>query len=277
MTIPNNLAEQWSINGYAIVRNVFDSEHVTQLRAICDRILEHWRVNNPETGEPGGGADAHVMRHLNHVGYYPDRPAELPILLDAVADQRVLDTMRTIFGEEPLFRCTSYFFNPLVTTQDGNWHRDSQFSAPDDETEQTVIAQAAGNSVQLQIPLVPSDDIEVVPGSHLRWDSRDEYSIRKADGGANNRANNMPGAVRVELDAGDALLFNPMGLHRGRYHANKLRRTLMLTYTKTSAPRFDYFSNQPWCLTSGYLAQVQPKTRDFLTRFIQTYQEKWLI
>lgn len=79
----------------------------------------------------------------------------------------------------------------------------------------------------MQIALAPSADIEVVPGSHLRWDTPEEYAIRKAAGGANNRSNAMPGAVRVALDPGDAVLFNPMAIHRGRYHANRLRRTLM--------------------------------------------------
>ncbi len=273
----NELQQQWQTEGYVIIRGLFDAARTAQLRAICDRILEEWRVTNPETGKPGGTPDATVMRHLNHQAYFADQPAELPILMDAVADAKVLETMRAIFGEEPLFRCTSYFFNPQITSLDGNWHRDSQFGTPDDTAEQAVLAKAAaaGNSVQMQIALVPSDDIEVVPGSHARWDTPEEYAIRKADGGANNRANSMPGALGVALAPGDAVLFNPMGLHRGRYHANRLRRTLMLTYTKTTAPYADYFSKQPWFLTPGYLDALSPAARPFFERFVNTYQANW--
>ncbi len=273
----NDLQQQWVSEGYVIIRELFDTQRTAALRTICDRILETWRVTNPETGKPGGSPDATVMRHLNHQGYFADHPAELPILMEAVADDKVLDTMRAIFGEEPLFRCTSYFFNPLNTSLDGNWHRDSQFGTPDDTAEQAVLAKAAaaGNSVQMQIALVPSDDIEVVPGSHARWDTPAEYAIRKTDGGANNRANTMPGAVGVTLAPGDAVLFNPMGLHRGRYHATRLRRTLMLTYTKTSAPHADYFSKQPWFLTPGYLDALTSKTKPFFERFVNTYQANW--
>lgn len=273
----NALQQQWQTEGYVIIRKLFDAERTAQLRTICDRILEAWRVTNPETGQPGGTPDATVMRHLNHEGYFAGHPAELNLLMDAVADEKVLGTMRTIFGEEPLFRCTSYFFNPQQTSRDGNWHRDSQFGTPDDEAERAVLAKAAaaGNSIQMQIALVPSDDIEVVPGSHARWDTPEEYAIRKADGGANNRANTMPGAVGVSLEPGDAVLFNPMGLHRGRYHADRLRRTLMLTYTKTSAPYADYFSKQPWFLTPGYLDALSPKARPFFEQFVNTYQANW--
>ena len=272
------LHQQWVNDGCVIVRGLFDPARTAQLRTICDRILEQWWVINPETGKVGGGPEATVMRHLNHRGYFGTDLSELTMLTDAVADDQVLNTMRAIFQEEPLFRCTSYFFNPLAGGKDGNWHRDSQFTAPSDEAEQAALRKAteAGNSVQMQIALVSSDDIEVVPGSHLRWDTPAEYAIRKADGGANNRSNAMPGALRVTLAPGDAVLFNPMALHRGRYHTDRLRRTLMLTYTKTSEPYVDYFSNQPWFLTPGYLAALSPQTRPFFDAFVTQYREHWL-
>lgn len=271
------LYQQWVSDGCVIVRGMFDPARTAHLRAICDRILDQWRVANPETGKVGGGPEATVMRHLNHRGYFGDDLGELTTLMDAVADDKVLNTMRTIFQEEPLFRCTSYFFNPLAGGKDGNWHRDSQFTTPNDEAEQAVLTKAAeaGNSVQMQIALVPSDDIELVPGSHRRWDTPAEYAIRKADGGANNRSNAMPGAVRVVLEPGDAVLFNPMAIHRGRYHTDRPRRTLMLTYTKSSEPYVDYFSNQPWFLTPGYLAAISPQARPFFDRFVTRYQENW--
>jgi len=85
----------------------------------------------------------------------------------------------------------------------------------------------------------------------------------------------MPGALRVALQPGDAVAFNPYGLHRGRYHADKLRRTLMLTYTKTSKPRFDYFSDQPWFDTPQHLDGLQEETRAFFEPFIAEYGEQW--
>jgi hypothetical protein len=67
-----------------------------------------------------------------------------------------------------------------------------------------------------------------------------------------------------------------MALHRGRYHTDRLRRTLMLTYTKTSEPYVDYFSNQPWFLTPGYLAALSPQARPFFDAFFTQYREHWL-
>jgi ectoine hydroxylase-related dioxygenase (phytanoyl-CoA dioxygenase family) len=275
--MPTELREQWENAGYVVVPQVLAEERAAQLLTICDAILVQWRRENPETGKPGGAPDATVMRHLNHPGYFHAHPEWLGELMDVVAAPQVLDVAHAILGEEPLFRCTSFFFNPVENGRDGNWHRDSQFGTPDDAKEQAILAQLSqsGDSIQLQIPLVPSDDVEVVPGSHLRWDTPEEYAIRKADGGKHNRSNAMPGAVRLALQAGDAALFNPYGIHRGRYHADRLRRTLMLTYTKTSAPYQDYFSNQPWFLTPGYLDGCQPATRTFFDSFVAMYQDFW--
>ena len=130
----------------------------------------------------------------------------------------------------------------------------------------------AGHAVQLQVALVPSDDVEVVPASHNRWDTPEEFAIRRADGGKNSTSSAMPGALRVALDAGDAVAFNPYGLHRGRYHVDKERRTLMLTYTKSSVPRFDYFSNQPWFSAAAYLEGIGVDAQHFFSRFVAEYE-----
>ncbi|CAN5683617.1 hypothetical protein BH10CHL1_BH10CHL1_37460 [soil metagenome] len=272
-----NLSEQWENEGYVVLRGLFDPQRSANLRTICDAILEQWRVNSPEKGAPGGGPDATVMRHLNHPGYFTEGRTGLNEVMEAVADPQVLDIARTILGDEPLFRCTSFFFNPLADGRDGNWHRDSQFSAANDEEEKATIAKLirSGTSIQMQIPLVPSADIEYIPGSHIRWDTPEEYAIRRADGGKNNRANTMPGALRLALEPGDAALFNPYGIHRGRYHTTPLRRTLMLTYTKRSVPHSDYFSNQPWFLEPGYLDGLKPQTRAFFDSFVTQYTPFW--
>ena len=272
------LAEQWRTQGYIVVRGLFDPDRCRRLLAIAESALEQWRRRNPETGEPGGGVNATVMRHLNHPGYFASSEEDARCeLLSAIADRKVLSIGQSILGEAVLFRCTSLFMNPQEESLDGNWHRDSQFHCPDEADEREMIGRggAGGTSIQLQIALVPSDDVEVVPGSHLRWDTPDEYAIRRADGGIHNRSNRMPGALRVALQSGDAVAFNPCGLHRGRYHVDRMRRTLMLTYTQMSAPRFDYFSDQPWFLEEGYLMGLNAETRGFFERFIEQYCSEW--
>ena len=274
----DSLKRQWEEEGYILVRGLFDPQRTEKLRVICDAVLEQWRKKCPLTGKAGiDTPDVTNMRHLNHPGYAKVYPSAVQEILETTADPELLKICRTILGDEPMFRSTSLFMNPLETSADGNWHRDSQFLCPDEEEEKKMVAErgSAGTSIQLQIALVPSSDIEIVPKSHLRWDTEEEYAIRRADGGAHNRSNSMPNALRVEMEAGDAVAFNPMALHRGRYHTDKLRRTLMLTYTSKSFPRSDFFSYQPWFLEENSLDGLSESTRQFYQQFIDQYRSYW--
>ncbi len=273
----NDIATQWERDGYVVVRGLFDLNHMARLQNICYDVLKQWRICNPETGKPGGGPEATVMRHLNHPGYFRENADGLRTLLNAIAYNEVRQVGREILHGEPMFRCTSLFFNPLENSREGNWHRDTQFRAADEDAEKEAIFSRGGfgSSVQLQVALVPSDDVEYVPGSHTRWDTPEEYHIRKADGGQNNKSGERPGSVRVALQPGDAVGFNPAGLHRGRYHTDRLRHTLMLTYTRFDAPCSDYFSHQPWFLESGYLSGLSDDIRAFFDAFVAQYRSDW--
>jgi ectoine hydroxylase-related dioxygenase (phytanoyl-CoA dioxygenase family) len=281
--IDRNLQQQWEEEGYVVVRGLFDPSRTARLRDLCFEVLGQWRVCNPEKGDPGGGPESTVMRHLNHIGYFRKGPDGchdrdgFRDLMHAIADEGVLDLVRTILMSEPMFRCTSLFFNPQENPRDGNWHRDTQFrSTHDDEEREMILSRAGfGSGVQLQVALVASDDVELVPRSHLRWDTDEEYRIRKADDGAHNKSNTMPNAIRVCLEPGDAVGFNAAGLHRGRYHSDRLRHTLMLTYTRADMPVSDYFSHQPWFLEPDYLAGLDARVRIFFDKFVAQYQAEW--
>lgn len=266
------LRDNWQEQGFIIIRQLYSPDRVLWLRAACERILTQWRGENP--AERRG--DATSMRHLNHPDYWREDSEGLRRMLEAIADPAVLQTCNELFGAPPLFRCTSLFMNPETGMLDGDWHRDSQFLFPDEEVERKKILESIGVSdhIQLQIALVASDDIEYVPGSHRRWDSPEEYAIRRENSGENRR-NSMPNALRVALQPGDAVGFNAYGLHRGRYHSNRLRRTFMLTFTDSRKPLADYFSHQPWFRSPRYLDGLNDAQRRFFEEFIATYSESW--
>ena len=269
-----NLVNRWTTQGYAMVHELIGRDEASQLLLVCEDILQQWY----RRAEPGPGEFDHVMRHLNHPGYFKDHPEWLPMLLEIAADPRVLDFARQVLREEPVYRLFSLFMNPLEDHRDGHWHRDTQFVQDyDEEDERARLAgDAFQNCIQLQIALVPSADAEVVPGSHLRWDTPEEWEIRLKDNKAHNKSNDMPGALRADLAVGDAVAFNPCAIHRGRYHTDKLRRTLMLTYEGISTPvKHDIFNRQPWFLNDGYLVGVSEETRRFHGLFVEKYREGW--
>ena len=269
-TTRSTLREHWITDGYILVRNLLTRAEIGQLREICEDILQQcYRAETPYPGD----SDI-VMRHLNRPAYHTRDRERLRVLLETAADKRILKIAHDILGEEPEHRCFSLFMNPRERNEDGNWHRDSQFRENyDEDVEKDYILSTPHESgIQLQIALVPSDDAEVVPGSHLRWDTDEEYAIRLKD----NQSNNMPGAIRADLQPGDAVAFNAKGLHRGRYHSDKLRRTLMLTYVQSSRPMTpDMFNHQPWFLEPGYMDGISPEAVKFYDGFVEKHRESW--
>jgi len=131
----DKLSERWRREGYVVVPQLISAERARHLCAICDEVLAEWRACDPQTGLPGEKPDATVMRHLNHPAYFAQHPEWLLETLEAAADPDVLNLARTIFGEAPMFRCTSLFASPSGAHLDGNWHRDAQFMTQTDDEE----------------------------------------------------------------------------------------------------------------------------------------------
>ncbi len=121
-----------------------------------------------------------------------------------------------------------YYHEQTKRDWDGDWHRDSQFSRADPDLERQLIASSC--SLHVRVALEDDDRLEVVPGSHARWDTDDELRIRR---GSNRATSDMSNAVRVRLKAGDGCLFHAWSIHRATYRRTPIRRTLDLLYAST--------------------------------------------
>jgi ectoine hydroxylase-related dioxygenase (phytanoyl-CoA dioxygenase family) len=272
----NDLRQQWDTQSYFLAPELISQAEASRLLEICEHAMRGWFVAEPHYGQSVGNDASAQMRHVNHPAFFRDRIGWWVELMEFIADERVLNIARQVMGGEPTYACTTFWFNPKGDSRNGGWHRDTQFLTQTDEEEKKMLWGEHPTGLQLQVALIPSDDAEVVPGSHLRWDTPEEYRIRKAEGSKNWESDAMPGALRVKLNAGDAVGFDPRALHRGRYHADKPRRTIMLSYSKPdSTPHHDYFTNQPWLLEPGLMERLSPRAQAFYKVFIDRYREHW--
>ena len=268
--------EGYGRNGYAVVRGIFDPDRVARLLPICERVLAQWR-ERPLSDNPPVGPLANYLRHLNNPGYHRGRPEDLAAILDAAAAPAVLSAVDQALGEPHLFTGTSLYFNPTGEPLDGFWHKDAIGPEADDQRDHIT-----GSGLQVQVALVPSEDLAVVPGSHLREFTDAERHICVDDDGANRRSNDMPGAVRIPLQPGDAVLFNQIVIHRGRYYREPPRLTFMTSFRKrrvteaTLARRgLDQYSDQPWFLAPDYLNGTAPETRRYFSDYTAFYAPQW--
>ncbi|PCJ60541.1 MAG: hypothetical protein COA79_08185 [Planctomycetota bacterium] len=272
----NELLKKWNDQGYCSVKNMFTKDEAKELLKICNRIKDQSSSYDLSLSE-GRSANSHCMRHLNHPGYFENNDQEYKTFMNSICDDRVMSIVNTILDGHPYFRCTSYFFDQQEKHEDGNWHRDSQFGIENIEKEKEKILADASKpvtSVQMQIALEPSEDIEFVPTSQRRWDTNEEMHIRLGNDKENCKSNNMPNAMRFKQEPGDMIAFNPFGLHRGRYHTDKTRRTLMLTFS--SSPIFDFFTDQPWFINDEKLNLLPENSKAFYQGFIEIFKNQWI-
>lgn len=210
--------------GFLALPGFLDARRCATLRAACDAVLERQR--------PGLADGTTNLAYLTDARWHPDDQTGRRALLEFAADPRILALVASAVGT-PLFHNTQYFMEPETRSWQGGWHRDCQFLAAGPEAEDAVRAKAVG--VHVRVALVDDDHLEYLPGSERRADSALERAVRWGrDGHA--WTEELPGARRLALRAGDALLFHAWGIHRGRYLADRPRRTLDVIYDIGAPP-----------------------------------------
>ncbi len=211
--------------GWFVVPRFLGDVERQALRRVCDEALEATRGVAKETGHstprislvPGSGG------------------LELPQVTSFCASPHVCALLSGLSraGEPdvPRIEAVHYYHEQTGRDYDGDWHRDSQLGRPDPEAERAVVETTTW--VHVRVAFEADDRLEIVPGSHARWDTPDEHRIRR---GAHRTGADMPDATRIVLAAGDACVFHAWSVHRATYRRAPVRRTLDAVYA-FSRPR----------------------------------------
>jgi len=211
-------------DGYFVVPRFLAGTELDELRRPCDLALAQARTHSDQKG--------HSTPSINLIAAATDpglAPAVLQSLLGFASSPRVcaLLVALTYPGEDdtPRLQKLDYYHEQTKRDWDGDWHRDSQFIAHDMEHERALIANTT--SVHVRVALEDDDRLELVPGSHRRWDTPAELRVRK---GATRATHDMPESTRIVLRAGDVCVFHAWSIHRGTYQCRPVRRTLDCLY-----------------------------------------------
>lgn len=202
--------------------STFTAAYRTKLRAACDAILERRRAQSEGIG--------HTTPRVSLVEAIPNADIE-EILASFVSAPALSTLLRDVTGSlaPPRLERLDYYHEQTKRDWDGDWHRDSQFGRPDPTAEERVAvgSNAEAPSLHLRVAFERDDHLEIVPGSHARWDTPEELRIRK---GPARASSTMPGALRITLAPGDACIFHASTIHRATYRRDPIRRTLDVLY-----------------------------------------------
>lgn len=224
MSASPHFIESFRRDGFVVLPQFLDPSQRTVLRRACDAALDWSRAHCLETSH-----NTPRISLLTQAGSFEQGPALLAPILSFASGIAVCALLR-VFGAGtaariPELKDAHYYHEQTQRDWQGDWHRDSQFTRVDPDLERALIVSA--ESLHVRFAFEDDDRLEVVPGSHARWDSDEELAIRK---GSQRASQHMPNAQRIALRAGDACLFHAWSIHRASYRRTPIRRTLDLLY-----------------------------------------------
>ena len=198
--------------GYFVVKNLFSENELKHLTAVLREFHESWKCNNAEFYSDNAVNSAYItgIEHLDN--------AKRNIIFNFIGSSKLMDIVYDVIPDRPAFMNTQLFFDPVKKIQKNYWHRDAQYHLSLDEQKKALLGP---NVVHFRIPLVDEPGLELIPGTHKRWDTATELEVRLE---TNHRKchENLASGVSVKLNAGDLLVFSANMIHRGLYGGARL-------------------------------------------------------
>ena len=216
------LQSDYNQDGYVVLRDFLSTKELLRLNELVDDIHEQWLEKNAAAFQEQRLINMHS---LTHEEYFTEAPDKRLMLFKAIAPTKLVELLDELFETEIHFHNTQLFFNPFNKEQQPYWHRDLQFSDIADEVQEAKQSEML--SLHVRIPLVKEMGLSIVPGTHKRWDTELEHQVRLELNGHKN-SEDLPGAVLVDLEPGDVMIFNAQMIHRGHYTENESRKALDL-------------------------------------------------
>ncbi|ROR97971.1 ectoine hydroxylase-related dioxygenase (phytanoyl-CoA dioxygenase family) [Sinobacterium caligoides] len=208
----NRMNQDYEEHGYFVQRNFFSEDELRPLKRLLTNFHHAWQQQHASDYAERAVNSAYITgrEHLNE--------QQRLQLFHFIASTKLMRIVNDVLAEGATFMNSQLFFDPANPAQKNYWHRDPQYHLSIDEQK---TALSGPEVVHLRIPLVDEPGIELIPGSHRRWDSNEELAVRLQHGQRKNYQA-LDSGVTVELAAGDLLVFSANMIHRGLYGMDRL-------------------------------------------------------
>jgi len=203
---------EYDDNGYLVVKNLFVENELQVLQLVIRQFHQSWMQDNARLYAERAINSAYLTarKYLND--------SERESLFKFIGSAKLMDVVNSVVVGSPAFMNTQLFFDPVNKDQKNYWHRDPQYHMSVQEQKEALLG---ADVLHFRIPLVDEPGVELVPGTHRRWDSHEELDVRLEQNGRKNHEDLATG-VCVPLNAGDLLVFSANMIHRGLYGMDRL-------------------------------------------------------
>ncbi|MGB2740105.1 MAG: phytanoyl-CoA dioxygenase family protein [Cognaticolwellia sp.] len=218
--IENSIQQQrdYDEEGYFVIRNYFNAAEITSLRTVVLKFHQLWQKDNAKFYQEEA-FNSSLITGSEYLGY-DDRVT----LFNFISSQKVMKIVDTVIANHPAFMNTQLFFNPVNPKQKDFWHRDCQY---DHDIEGQKLAIKETQVLHLRVPLFDELGMELVPGTHQRWDNEEEHNVRQEEKGCMS-SDDLSTGKKIDLAAGDLLVFSADMIHRGLYGMDRLALDILV-------------------------------------------------
>lgn len=243
-------ASQYEQLGYFVVKNYFTEDEINSLRKVILIFHNRWKKDN-ETFYKEVAFNSSLITGSQ----YLETNHRLD-LFNFISNPKMMNAIKTLIPANAAFMNTQLFFNPVNPLQMDFWHRDCQYDH-DEAGQEKAIKET--QVVHLRVPLFDELGLELIPGTHKRWDNELELNVRLEKKGRKS-SENLPNGTSIKLAAGDLLVFSADMIHRGIYGLDRLALDVLLF--DTAADFSDYIDVD--CLPSKQMLEKIKKPEIYL-------------
>jgi ectoine hydroxylase-related dioxygenase (phytanoyl-CoA dioxygenase family) len=212
------LASSYDEQGYFVLRDYFTVPEVSSLRNVILKFHELWKQDHQEfyREEAFNSSLITGSQYLSS----DDRVQ----LFNFISSKKIMEVVELVIPSTPAFMNTQLFFNPVNPQQKDFWHRDCQY---DHDVEGQKKAIQETQVLHLRVPLFDELGMELVPQTHKRWDSDEEFNVRQEEKGKVS-SDDLSTGKKIKLAAGDLLVFSADMIHRGLYGLDRLALDILV-------------------------------------------------
>ena len=230
------LTSQYNELGYFVVRDYFPQSEIKALRQVVQTFHRAWIADNHTFYKQEAFNSSVITGNI----YLSDN--DRMALFEFISSTKVMDMVNAVIANKPAFMNTQLFFNPVNPCLKDFWHRDCQYDHDIDIQKQVIHDTQV---VHLRVPLFDELGMELVPGTHKRWDNEEEFNVRQEING-HESSDALSLGEKIPLKAGDLLVFSADMIHRGLYGLDRLALDILVF--DSQADFGDYVDEQ--CLPS---------------------------
>ena len=214
----NQLNSDYNEHGYFVIRDFFNAAEISSLRKVILKFHELWKQDNAAFYR-----EVAFNSSLITGSKYLARDDRLT-LFNFISSKKIMNIVDAVITDNPAFMNTQLFFNPVNPQLKDFWHRDCQYDH-DVDVQKKVIHET--QVLHLRVPLFDELGMELVPGTHKRWDNEEEFNVRQEEKGRESNEALSTGK-KIQLAAGDLLVFSADMIHRGLYGLDRLSLDILV-------------------------------------------------